>query len=98
MEGGGGKMDRYIVESQHTESDCKKALQDILAAGYITHFEWGCADGDHRGWAIIEAENAKEAMMVVPSSQRAKAAAIRLTKFSREEIEAMHHKEGSETH
>lgn len=83
-------MDRYIVESSHTAGDCKKALKDILAAGYISHFDWGCADGDHRGWAIIEAESAEEAKMVVPSSQRQKATVVKLNKFTAEQIEKMH--------
>jgi len=34
---------------------------------YITHFDWGSKDGEHCGWTIIEAENAKQALMVVPS-------------------------------
>jgi hypothetical protein len=83
-------MDRYIVESPHTAGDCKKALKDVLAAGYLSHFDWGCADGDHRGWVVIEAANAEEAMMVVPSSHRPAAKVVKLTKFSRAQIEKMH--------
>lgn len=83
-------MDRYIVESPHTADDCKKALKDVLAAGYLSHFEWGCAVGDHRGWVIIEAESAQEARMVVPSSQRPKATVVKLNKFSPEEVHQMH--------
>lgn len=84
-------MDRYLVESPHTAADCKMALKDVLAAGYLSHFDWGCADGDHRGWVIIEAESADEAIMVVPSSARREASVVKLTKFTREEIEKMHH-------
>ena len=83
-------MDRYIVESPHAAGDCKKALKDVLAAGYLSHFDWGCADGDHRGWVIIEAASPKEALMVVPSSYRPNAKVVRLTKFSREQIQKMH--------
>ena len=83
-------MERFIVESPHTAGDCKKALKDVLAAGYLSHFDWGCADGDHRGWVIIEAASADEAKMVVPSSHRSHATVIKLTKFSREQIEQMH--------
>jgi hypothetical protein len=50
----------------------------------------GSADGDHRGWVIIEAANAEEAMMVVPSSHRPAAKVVKLTKFSRAQIEKMH--------
>lgn len=85
-------MDRYLIISPHTAGDCVKALKQVEAAGYITHFEWGCKDGEHTGWIILEAENAKEAIMVVPTSQRPTAKAIRLIKFSPEEVRSMHSK------
>jgi hypothetical protein len=83
-------MDRFLVVSPHTAEDCKTAIQQVLYAGYITHFDWGCMDGDHTGWVIIEADNAKQALMVVPTGQRAKARAVKLVKFSAEEAESMH--------
>lgn len=83
-------MDRFLVVSPHTEEECKIALHQVLAMGYITHFEWGCMDGQHTGWAILEADNAKEAMMAVPPAQRHSATVVRLTKFSPEDIERMH--------
>lgn len=83
-------VDRFLVISPHTQEDCKKAIAEVLAAGYITHFEWGCMDGEHTGWAILEAENAKQAQMAVPPAQRHSARVIRLTKFSLAEIEKMH--------
>ena len=84
-------MYRFLVISPHTDADCKDVIQQVLFAGYITHFDWGCMDGDHTGWVIIEAEYAKEALMVVPSKQRGSAKAIRLTKFSPADVEKMHH-------
>lgn len=83
-------MDRFLVIAPHTKEECKQALQQVLAAGFITHFEWGCKDGEHTGWAILEAENSKEAMMSVPPAQRHSASIVRLTKFSPSDIEAMH--------
>jgi hypothetical protein len=84
-------MDRFLIIAPHTDADCKDALRQVLSAGYITRFDWGCMDGDHTGWVIIEAENAKEALMVVPPGHRHKARAVRLNKFSREEVETMVH-------
>ena len=83
-------MDRFLVVSPHTDEDCMNALKQVLAAGYLTRFEWGCMDGDHTGWIILEAENAKEALMVVPTGQRRNAKAIKLVKFSVEEVQQMH--------
>jgi hypothetical protein len=33
-------MDRFLIESSHTAEDCKKAVKEIHAAGYLHHFEW----------------------------------------------------------
>ncbi len=74
-------MDRYLVVIPHTMEDCLRSLQQIEAIGMITHFDWGCKDGDHTGWAIIEA---------VPTFQRNKAQAIKLTRFDPEDIRKMH--------
>jgi hypothetical protein len=83
-------MDRFLVISPHTNEDCTNAIKQVMFAGYITHFDWGCMDGEHTGWVIIEADNAKEALMVVPSGQRSSARVIRLTKFSPADVEKMH--------
>ena len=83
-------MDRYIIILPHTVEDCMKAIKQVEAIGAITHFDWGCKDGDHTGYIILESENKTQALMVVPSIQRAKARAIKLTKFSPEDVRAMH--------
>ena len=83
-------MERYLVISNHTEADCTKALRQVEAAGYITHFDWGCKDGEHTGWAIVEADNSSEAMMVVPSMGRKMARAVKLTKFSPKDLGIEH--------
>ena len=83
-------MDRFLVISPHTAGDCAKALKEIHAVGYITHFDWGCMDGDHTGWVTLEAESAQQALMVVPAMQRNNAKAIKLVKFTPQDIESMH--------
>ena len=83
-------MDRYLVSVTHTMGDCIRSLQAIEAFGMITHFEWACQDGEHTGWVIIEAENKPQALMVVPPSLRDKAHAVKLVRFSPEDIRTMH--------
>ena len=83
-------MERFLIISPHTEKDCADALRQFLYIGYITHFDWGCASGEHTGYAIIEANDSKEAIMVVPPSHRPNVKAIRLNKFSPEQIKEMH--------
>jgi hypothetical protein len=81
---------RFIVVSNHTGADCVLALKETLAIGYLTHFDWGCKDGVHTGWAILEAENKAQALMSVPTFLRNKAVVVQLTKFDPEKVAAMH--------
>jgi hypothetical protein len=59
-------MDRYLVESPHCADDCDKVIIEVQMAGYLHNFEWGCKDGVHSAWAIIEAENREHARQIVP--------------------------------
>jgi hypothetical protein len=80
-------MQRYIVISRHEAPDCAAVLNNFLAAGYITHFDWGCGAGEHCGWAVIEADMDSEALLVVPAGLRKKAQVVRLTRYTREDLE-----------
>jgi N-dimethylarginine dimethylaminohydrolase len=75
-------MERYLIETPHTAHDCQMLVDEVYAMGYLNHFDWGCPDGVHSGWAIIEAENEAQARLAVPSLVRNKARVIRLTKFT----------------
>lgn len=74
-------MERFLVESSHSAHDCVLAVKLVYSAGYINNFDWGCYDGVHTGWAVIEAENAAQALGVVPAVLRDKARAVKLNKF-----------------
>ncbi|TFB09366.1 hypothetical protein E3V36_06890 [Candidatus Marinimicrobia bacterium MT.SAG.2] len=70
-------------------------MSQVLAQGYLSHFDWGCDDDEHCGWAIIKAENRSMALMSVPPLLRGNARAIRLTRMSSKDIndvKAMHGK------
>lgn len=74
-------MDRYLVESHHEARDCDAIIKEINAAGYLHYFEWGCHDGVHTGWAIIETDNREHARQIVPWQIRDKARVVKLEKF-----------------
>ena len=84
------KMDRYMVETNHNREDCLHVLDQFVAYGHITHFDWGCESGVCTGWAIIEAENEEQALFSVPVPIRNKARAVKLSKFSPELIQSFH--------
>ena len=84
-------MDRYLIVSPHTEQGCKNSVVAVESIGFITHFDWGCKDGEHCGWAIVEADSKSEALLSVPSFDRPNARAIRLAKFSVQDVRNMQH-------
>jgi hypothetical protein len=83
-------MDRYLIISDHSSEDCLHILDLVLAQGYLHHYDWGCKDGVHTGWAIIEAENREEALLTVPTIIRNKARAVKLNKFTQEDLMNLH--------
>lgn len=83
-------MDRYLIETRHTDEECLGLLDQVLASGYLHNYDWGCEDGDHTGWAIIEAENREQAMLSVPSLVRSKVRIVKLNKFTDEDVQRLH--------
>lgn len=74
-------MNRYLIESPHTDENCEAVVQNIHAAGYLHFFEWGCKDGVHSAWAILEAESREHARQIVPWQVRDTARIVKLVKF-----------------
>lgn len=65
-----------------------RALDAFLQAGahFLTNAEWGCMDGDHRAWIIIDADSEAEARMVIPPVIRHTAHLVKLNRFTPEQI------------
>jgi len=76
-------MNRYMIESPHAPEECQKIIQEFSAAGYLHYFEWGCHDGDHTGWAIVETDDHEHARQIVPWVVRSKARIVKLEKFKK---------------
>lgn len=83
-------MDRYLVISPHTLEDCAKVIKVIETMGSVTRWDWGCKDGEHCGWVVVEADTRDQAMLVVPSIERYKARAVKLARFTPEDVKKMH--------
>jgi len=80
-------MDRYLIETPHTSSECLDLIKLINAQGYLWNFDWRCEAGIHSGWAIINAENEVQARLAVPPLVRSRARIIKLNKFDATTIE-----------
>jgi hypothetical protein len=86
-------MSRFLIEVEHPNEpmSCARAVQVFLATGshYLTHADWGCMDGEHRAWIIVEVDNKEQARGIVPPAFRAQARIIALNKFTLEQMQAM---------
>ena len=79
-------MQKFMIVSPHTHEECTLVVKQTLAIGYLTHFWWGCKSGDHTGYAMIEANNADEALLSIPTMIRKKGKAIGLVQFDPEKV------------
>jgi hypothetical protein len=86
-------MSKFLIEVPH-DSDrqaCLRAIQAFLSTGshFVANAEWGCRDGDHRAWIVVEVDSKEEAMAIVPPIYRSNAKVVALNRFTLQEIEAM---------
>jgi len=80
-------MDRFLIESPHEEGDCRNVVKNVYYLGYLYNCDWGCKAGVHKAWVMIEAENDKQALLLIPPILRNKATATKIVKFGPEMIE-----------
>jgi hypothetical protein len=84
-------MERFMIEVPHGSDkyDCLKTIEVFLKSGshFLANADWGCVDGEHKAWFIIEAENRDQALMVVPPLFRSIAKVVLLRKNKLQEIE-----------
>jgi hypothetical protein len=92
MEGAATQMSEYLVISPHTVAECMTAMDEVAGLGkdVLAKYEWGCMSGDHTAYIKVQAKNESEALKTVPASIRSKARAIKMTKFTLEEIQKFH--------
>jgi hypothetical protein len=86
-------MARFLITVPHPVETvaCARVVDAFLKAGshWVTNAEWGCKDGDHNAWMIVDADDKDEARRIVPPAFRADAKIVQLNRFMREEIEAI---------
>jgi hypothetical protein len=83
-------MNKFLIEVPHgaDKKSCNQAIQIFLQTGshFLTHADWGCKDGEHKAWIIVEVESKQEARYIVPPLYRASAKITQLTTFTANDI------------
>lgn len=83
-------MKKFLIEVPHgaNKGSCDEAIQVFLQTGshFLTHAEWGCQDGEHKAWIIVEVENKEDAMFIVPPLFRSSAKIIQLINYTSKDL------------
>jgi hypothetical protein len=84
-------MARFLIEVPHEEERvaCAKAVKILLSTGshFLTNADFGCTDGDHRGWITVEAQTKEEARGMLPVAYRSQSRIVELSRFSIKELD-----------
>jgi hypothetical protein len=90
-------MSKFLIEVPHKadKAACMRTVQVFLATGshFLTHADWGCRDGVHKAWIIVDVENKDQARDILPPAFRSEAEIVQLNTFTMHEIDEMmrHH-------
>lgn len=86
-------MQKFLIEVPHEADElaCARVIKTFLETGshYLTNADWGCEDGDHKAWLIVETADREEARWIVPPPFRERARVVKLSRFSMDEIDAI---------
>ena len=92
-------MAKFLIEVPHDPDTaaCARVVHVFLTSGshFLTQADWGCMDGDHRAWIIVDVANKLEAVAIVPPALRASARVVGLNQFSIDQIEPILKRHGS---
>jgi len=84
-------MQKFLIEVPHDEDfiSCVQAVQIFLTSGshFLANADWGCKDGEHKAWLVVETKSKEEARRIIPPAYRADAKITGLNKFNREELD-----------
>jgi hypothetical protein len=87
-------MPLYLVKSRHGQEGCLRALDEQLTHDVrsLEEFVYSCGEGDHAGYAIVEANSRNEAMNILPESLRQEATVWKVDRFTPHDIRSFHAK------
>lgn len=85
-------MAKFLIEVPHADeaAECTRIVKVFLSSGshLLTNAEWGCMDGVHSAWIIVDVDGRGEALTIVPPALRSDARVVALNEFTLEFINA----------
>ena len=84
-------MTKYLIEVPHeaNKEACEEAVRIFLNTGshFLTNADWGCKDGEHKAWFLLNIDSREQARNILPPAFRRQAKIIKLIKFSTDNLE-----------
>ena len=84
-------MPKFLIEVEHesNQHSCARAVEAFLKSGshFFTHADWGCLDGEHKAWIVVEIDDKDGARAMVPPLFRSEAKIVQLNSFTMDDIE-----------
>ncbi len=84
-------MSRYLIEVPHADNqgECLRVIHVFLTTGshFLSNADWGCMDGEHKAWLIVDVDNKEVARCILPPAYRQDAKITQLDKFTLDKIE-----------
>ena len=86
-------MPRFLIEVAHSANpiECARVVQVFLETGshFLAQADWGCADGVHSAYMVVDVADKHEALQIVPPAFHAKTTVVGLNRFSMADIAPM---------
>ena len=86
-------MPRYLLEVPHEAEPiaCIRAIKILFDTGshYLTNADFGCRDGVHKAWLIVDVESKDEARMILPPIYRGVSTIVELNNFTNAELDEL---------
>ena len=90
---------KFLIEVSHDANTvaCARVVDVFLKSGshFLTHADWGCHDGVHKAWMMVNVDSKEEAGRIVPPMFREHAKIVQLNCFSVEEIDQILREHGA---
>jgi len=82
---------KFLIEVPHDASTvaCARVVDVFLKSGshFLSRADWGCHDGVHKAWMLVDVDSKDEARRILPPALRAHATIVQLNCFTVEEID-----------
>jgi hypothetical protein len=84
---------RHLIEVEHDNKkrECERAQKLFMETGshFVTNADWGCDDGVHKAWFIVDVDSREEAIALLPALFRRTAKVVALQKIDMRDIDKL---------